>query len=361
MKFGARLNYLATWLGMLAAGSWMLPVFTLGVAPRVVAAAPATSGSNDDGWTGSEVATAWALATGSEYSPASQVLAIESGVDSVPVLVDRVSVEDGASLGLSWFMVDRSLPIAETTDETDATDEVSVVARAELVSGRVVGAAGHPGYFSGIRFAMSAEVPIGAGASQFSEEFALLPFAAFQTEADAIAFHDSMVEASQGEGEGGSGGGGIFCVNPNWRGFNGVECCMFESAYQTGLKACRAMYWARFVACIVAALGAVVGTWKLCLEGCRYPCMAGPAFCAPCTKACFWLGGLAGLGVVIACEFQNQKWYQSCILEKLATYQTDLAENGCPPKPGTQGAVMPSVEAESGIFKEAETLTEEAD
>ena len=58
MKFGAGLTYLTTWLGMLAAGSWVLPVFTLGVAPRVAAAAPATSGSNDDGWTGSEVATA---------------------------------------------------------------------------------------------------------------------------------------------------------------------------------------------------------------------------------------------------------------------------------------------------------------
>ena len=301
MKFGAGLTYLTTWLGMLAAGSWVLPVFTVGVTPRVAAAAPATSGSNDDGWTGSEVATAWALATGSEYTPATQVLALESGADSVPVLVDRVSVEDGSSLGLSWFMVDRRLPIAETTDETA---EVSVIASAELVTGRVLGAAGHPGYFSGIRFAMGAEVASGVGVSEPSEHFALLPVAAFHTEADAVDFHESMVEASQG---GGSDELELSCINPNWRGFNGVECCMFESAYQNGLEACRSAYWARFVACIVLALGAVVGTWKLCLEGCLYPCMAGPAFCAPCTKACFLLGGLAGLGSVIACELQNQQ------------------------------------------------------
>ncbi|MFN9124442.1 MAG: hypothetical protein ACK5WD_01265, partial [bacterium] len=115
MKFGASLNYLATWLGMLAAGSWTLPVFTLSVAPRTAEAVPMTSGSDDDGWTGSEVANAWALATGSEYTPASQVLALQSGADHSPVLVDLVSVDDGTSLGLSWFMVDRSLPIAETT------------------------------------------------------------------------------------------------------------------------------------------------------------------------------------------------------------------------------------------------------
>jgi hypothetical protein len=355
MRFGARLTYLTTWLGMLAAGSWVLPVFTVGVTPRVAAAAPATSGSNDDGWTGSEVATAWALATGSEYTPATQVLGLESGADSVPVLVDRVSVEDGSSLGLSWFMVDRRLPIAETTDETA---EVSVIASAELVTGRVLGAAGHPGYFSGIRFAMGAEVASGVGVSEPSEHFALLPVAAFHTEADAVDFHESMVEASQG---GGSDELELSCINPNWRGFNGVECCMFESAYQNGLEACRSAYWARFVACIVLALGAVVGTWKLCLEGCRYPCMAGPAFCAPCTKACFLLGGLAGLGSVIACELQNQQWYQACILEKLAAYQTSLGDNGCPPTPGAQGAVRPTTAAESGILDKADSLATEVD
>jgi hypothetical protein len=249
------------------------------------------------------------------------VLGLESGADSVPVLVDRVSVEDGSSLGLSWFMVDRRLPIAETTDETA---EVSVIASAELVTGRVLGAAGHPGYFSGIRFAMGAEVATGVGVSEPSEHFALLPVAAFHTEADAVDFHESMVEASQG---GGSDELELSCINPNWRGFNGVECCMFESAYQNGLE----------------------------------PCMAGPAFCAPCTKACFLLGGLAGLGSVIACELQNQQWYQACILEKLAAYQTSLGDNGCPPKPGAQGAVRPTTAAESGILDKADSLATEVD
>lgn len=50
MKFGARLTYLATWLGMLAAGSWMLPFFAVSVlvsfgsaafaAPRTQSAPP---------------------------------------------------------------------------------------------------------------------------------------------------------------------------------------------------------------------------------------------------------------------------------------------------------------------------------
>ena len=353
MKFGDNLRYFATWLGMSAAGSWMLPVLTLAAAPReaVAVALPTANGPGDDGWTGSEVANAWALATGSEYAPTDEVLAMESGADQSPVLVDRISSDDGSSLGLSWFMVNLSLPIAETSDQGA---EVSITAHAELVTGRVVGALGHPGHFSAIRIAMIGAAPSMAGVS---ERFALLPFAAFQTEADAVAFHEEMVEASEGSGEDAGGGGGLVCVNPNWRGFNGVECCMFESAYQNGLKACRAAYWARFVACIIGALAITTGTWKLCIEGCAYPCMAGPQACALCAKGCFILGGLVGVGAVVACEFQNQKWYEECILDKLAQYQINLATNGCPPKPGTQSATA----EKSGILDAAETLDAEAD
>lgn len=340
MKFGASLNYLATWLGMLAAGTWTLPVFTLSVAPRTAEAVPMTSGSDDDGWTGSEVANAWALATGSAYTPASQVLTLQSGADHSPVLVDRVSVDDGTSLGLSWFMVDRSLPIAETTDETD---EVSVVARAELVTGRVVGAAGHPGHFSGIRFAMSAEVAFGAGASQPSEQFALLPFAAFQAEADAIAFHESMVEASQGEGEGGGGeGGGIFCVNPNWRGFNGIECCMYESAFNDRVKACKFIYWGAVVACVVAALGTAVGVAKWALGRCAGIC-GDPGTVALC-ELCFKLSIVAVVGTALflisACILGAELYYRGCIADARATYTTDLANGGCPPKPNAPPATL---------------------
>ena len=236
-------------------------------------------------------------------------------------------------------MVDRSLPIAETTD---ATDEVSVVARAELVTGRVVGAVGHPGNFSGIRFAMSAEVPFGAGASQPSEHFALLPFAAFQTEADAIAFHESMVEASQGEGEGGSGGGGIFCVNPNWRGFNGVECCMFESAFNDRVKACRFIYWGAVVACAIAGIGAGVGYGKwalgLCMEVCTNPLTA--ALCDPCIKLAIVGAVATAISITCACILTAELYYRACVADARATYTTDLANSGCPPKPNGPQATL---------------------
>lgn len=354
MKFGAKLTYLATWLGMLAAGSWIVPLMSVAAAPRVAVAAPMSDNSNDDGWTGSEVAQAWALATGSEYAPATQVLTMQSGADQVPVVVDQVRSDDGSSVGLSWFMTELSLPIAETSNQGA---EFSVTARAELVTGRVVGALGHPGFFSGIRVAMSAEMGSAAGVSR---QFAFAPFAAFQTEGDAVRFHEEMVEASQGGGDAG-GGGGLFCVNPNWRGNNGVECCMFESAYQNGLKGCREAYWARFVACIATALTATSGMWKLCLESCLYPCVAGPQTCSVCTSGCFILGGVVGLGTVLACEFQNQKWYNQCILDKLGEYQSHLGANGCPPKPGAQGTAVLTRPEDSGVLKSAERLGSEAD
>ena len=352
MKFGASLNYLATWLGMLAAGSWTLPVFTLSVAPRTAEAVPMTSGSDDDGWTGSEVANAWALATGSEYTPASQVLALQSGADHSPVLVDLVSVDDGTSLGLSWFMVDRSLPIAETTDETT---EVRIAFRGELVTGRVVGATGHPGNFSGVRFAMSAEV---ASAPEAPEQFALLPLAAFQTEAEAVAFHESMVEASQGGGEGGSGDGGIFCVNPNWRGFNGVECCSFESALQLQLKACRLLWWAALALCVSTMCIAAYSAAKSCLSGCISTVLLPPAYAA-CKNYCFWKTVGAGGGAFFLCQAANQLTYEACVRQKLADYVTALTNNGCPPKPGAGNPAGP--QAVSDPLEKAETLVSEGE
>jgi hypothetical protein len=355
MKFGARLTYLATWLGMLAAGSWMLPVFTLGVAPRVAAAAlaaPAASGSNDDGWTGSEVAAAWALATGSEYTPASQVLALESGADGTAVLVDRVDSEDGRSLGLSWFMVDQSLSITETAEE-DA--DLRIAFRAEMVTGRVVGALEHPGYFSAIRFAMSIEVGSPAGQS---EQFALLPFAAFQTEADAAAFHESMVEASQAEGEGGSGDGGILCVNPNWRGFNGVECCSFESALHLQLRACRLLWWAGLLLCVSTMCGVAYAKAKPCLTACLAVGLLPPAFAA-CKKACFWKTVVAAGGAYFLCQGANQLAYEACVRQRWAEYLANLASNGCPPKPGADAPVAEQAVSEADPLEKADTLVSE--
>jgi len=349
MRFGARLTYLTTWLGMLASGSWMLPVLTLGVAPRAAVAVPATSGSHDDGWTGSELANAWALATGSEYTPASQVLALGSGADHSPVLVDRVSVEDGTSLGLSWFMVDRSLPIAETIDETA---EVRIAFRAELVTGRVVEATGHPGYFSGVRFAMSAEV---ASAPDAPEQFALFPLAAFQTEAEAVVFHESMVEASQG---GGSDELELSCINPNWRGFNGVECCMFESALQLQLAACTQLWWAGLALCFSTMCVAAYAAAKPCLAGCLATALLPPAFAA-CKKFCFWKTVGAAGGALFLCQAANQLTYEACVRQKWAEYLTALATNGCPSKPGAGNPTGPK--AVSDPLEKAETLVSEVE
>jgi hypothetical protein len=349
MKFGAKLTYLATWLGMLAAGSWIVPLMSVAAAPRVAVAAPMSDNSNDDGWTGSEVAQAWALATGSEYAPATQVLTMQSGADQVPVVVDQVRSDDGSSVGLSWFMTELSLPIAETSNQGA---EFSVTARAELVTGRVVGAVGHPGYFSAIRLEMRAETVYPSAGSEQSEKFALLPFAAFKAEADAVAFHEAMVEASEGAG---GGDGGLFCVNPNWRGFNGVECCMFEAAFNLRVDACRSDYWAAIVACVLAGLGsgALYAQWALGL--CRGVCIATPPLCT----TCIGLAVVGSIGAAVAtfglCAVGAELLYQGCVSRARADYVTDLGSNGCPPKPGAPQA-PPSLGDAGDVDKKSDLL-----
>ena len=161
MKFGQTLKAVATSLGMFAAGSWIVPCFSLTSVTQIASAVPISENSNDDTWSGSDVARAWASATGSEYDPASQVLVMQSGEDHVPVVLDQVRSEDGRSVGLSYFMVDLSLPVAEASQQDE---EFGVTTGAEFVTGRILGALDHPGYFSGVRFSMLAESGLSSNA-----------------------------------------------------------------------------------------------------------------------------------------------------------------------------------------------------
>lgn len=106
MKFGQTLKAVATSLGMFAAGSWIVPCFSLTSVTQIASAVPMSENSNDNTWSGSDVARAWASATGSEYDPASQVLVMQSGEDHVPVVLDQVRSEDGRSVGFrtSWWI-----------------------------------------------------------------------------------------------------------------------------------------------------------------------------------------------------------------------------------------------------------------
>jgi hypothetical protein len=333
MKFGQTLKAVATSLGMFAAGSWIVPCFSLTSVTQIASAVPMSENSNDDTWSGSDVARAWASATGSEYDPASQVLVMQSGEDHVPVVLDQVRSEDGRSVGLSYFMVDLSLPIAEASQQDE---EFGVTTGAEFVTGRILGALDHPGYFSGVRFSMLAESGLSSNAP---EQFAFLPIIAFQSEAHAATFHAKMMKASRGDegdegGEGGEGGG-ITCINPDWRGFNGVECCMLKRSYDNRVSACEAEWMARLVACILAAVGVGVGAaWKLgktwCPSACRGPT---PQACFVCVAGVIVVGFGAAIGTMILCQLGNDALRSGCLHTALATYQENLANAGCPAKP----------------------------
>ncbi|MFM1867770.1 MAG: hypothetical protein RL591_1178 [Planctomycetota bacterium] len=62
---------------------------------------------------------------------------MQSGEDHVPVVLDQVRSEDGRSVGLSYFMVDLSLPVAEVSQQDE---EFGVTTGADFVTGRILGA-----------------------------------------------------------------------------------------------------------------------------------------------------------------------------------------------------------------------------
>lgn len=76
----------------------------------------------------------------------------------------------------------------------------------------------------------------------------------------------------------------------------------------------------------------------VCKEVCTNPLTV--ALCQPCIKLAI-LGAVAtAIGVLLACILTAELYYQSCVAEARAIYRTNLANNGCPPKPNAPQATL---------------------
>ncbi len=97
-----------------------------------------------------------------------------SAPDGFPVSIEQVTSETALGQTLGYFMIDDALLVAE---QADASGNVPVNGRAEVVIGRVLGTTDHPNCFAGFRVTFSASP---CGESNITQSIFLL-IAAFQS------------------------------------------------------------------------------------------------------------------------------------------------------------------------------------
>jgi hypothetical protein len=335
---------LGLWCAFLAAGGWIVPVGVVAAPSRISAAASVMKDGGEDGWSDSAVAAAWESATGVPFAPSLQVLALGGEPDGSPTLLEQVNPETGEGFSLGYFIVDDSL-LAAVQDVADESGAVHGVA--EVVIGRFFGGDLPARSFAGFRLNLTATSQVGTGVSQSG----FLPIVAFPSAERADAYIAGLRAASDGTED---GNGGLGCINPNWIGSDGTQCCMLKAAYDADLRSCTAAYYARLVACMAAAIGIGATVANSCLNYCVPICIATlGAGCAPCLKACLLLTLASSLGSLALCELGNQYWLESCEESAKSDHIDRLADHGCPPKPAGSNSPRDSV----SVLSEADTLT----
>jgi len=137
------------------------------------------------------------------------------------------------------------------------------------------------------------------------------------------------------EARGGSGGsGGLACMNSNWVGTNGVQCCVNHAIYGEAKAAC----WSRLLSGLFACFrDHLVGSGAI-ITACAAmaaPCLAagGPKAYGVCFLACVGVGAVGLLLWSILCLAEKAADTWTCLNEASAQYMRDLRDSGCWPPP----------------------------
>lgn len=272
-------RYLMTLLCMLAAGTWILPVGVIAMAPRQALAVPLVSSSTGSS-EGSEatakldrsaVGRAWSAVTG--QSAAASLAVIPNSRGNGLHLVEIYSLVHAESL-------DEAIDGSHLTRLVAWDEEASVDLfrlNADSGSEATVGSVG----FIDVRLAAGTLHADGGAASRVFLALMLdahLPLEEqgqpqFRgTQLVPIDTHKSVESARElvdmgiglaeqfsftplesgefvAEARGGSGGSvGLVCMNSNWVGTNGVQCCVNHAIYGQALAAC----WERLLSSLLA-------------------------------------------------------------------------------------------------------------
>ncbi len=289
---------------------------------------PVIASATGDNWSKSDIGTAWTTATGASWDPTSAVISVSSGGDQTPgtlTTINYLTGEPSPQSGLVWIE-SRDLAGPSSVDEgiSDLGTIIRIHQSSFLVAGLVLGGPGFGGSFVGVRVDTEISMFDSEGMPVAIENSYLVPMMAFPDVVSASAFVDD-IESSQGNP---NEPPVLACINPEWRGSSGEECCLFAAAYSARISGCKNAFWARQVICFTAALGVSGATLRYCLKFCV---VAGPASIA-CAKACFFISAGTGLGSLIGCLIANEALYRACCFDAQADYWQSLGAHGCAAK-----------------------------
>jgi hypothetical protein len=134
--------------------------------------------------------------------------------------------------------------------------------------------------------------------------------------------------------DGSGGSGGLACMNSNWIGTNGVQCCANQAIYNQALAAC----WARLMSGLLACFSDVIIRTGAIVVGCITVAAACIPFGGPkayfiCLVACMGLASFGSMAVFYACVGQRIFDLWACRADAAAQYARDLRDSGCWPPP----------------------------
>jgi len=325
------------WMSVLSAGTWILPVNAM--APVVLRGfyAPAVPLLPEDSVSGQtslskfergSVARAWRSAWGSASAPGRQAVALDGRGDGIHVaqLVeqsDPLLAGGSGEYAVAGIGMWRELVSAEMVDRTiegsDGTTPNSIHLAGRIAAGELIGSTGEAVFLTVFLLDCSTETADGME----YQATVLVPMAAVGTAALAREPVDAVLAAQSAT----NGGMGLECMNNDWLGDDGTQCCMLYAAYSDRLSACLSDYAGGFFDCLLLAGGAG-GTVALGCVGlvCRVPT-------PPCVATCMMVG--IGVGAVSFWLCLESKFaaYQACRLRARADYIESLASHGCAPVP----------------------------
>ena len=350
------------WCAFLATGTWVIPPSALLLATRPAEASHSTDASSaSELWLGTEIAQAWEGATGRAYNPASELILFTEGSPDLPVRVGIFAATGDAYLEVENSTVDWlplgfvELDALTATDSsphpTFATGEYATIAvTPRLVVGSTMVGGRAPGHFLGMSLTIDASPSASGESSEAARVSVFLPMYSFASVDLALAALDRADSAIEtGGSDHSSGGSGIQCINPDWVGHNGVQCCEWKTLWDDELAECERKFWNDFWSCWTLAAGLVLVATVGCIASkCKWMPPIPPHFRVSCMTGCLvFVGGGGLLGAAWACYNHARGIERDCLRDANRYYQDKFDELGYALKPGGgQGAIVEILDAQ---------------
>lgn len=159
--------------------------------------------------------------------------------------------------------------------------------------------------------------------------------------ASALDLGSTTGGGNAGGGGGPGGGSGLTCMNPNWVGNNGYQCCPAYLNYQLALDNCLYAMGRAMLACLQGFVSNIGNGIGAAIANCLKLCVPIAGFFGPaaakafgiCFLACLGLYQLGNQCLFFACLADSVLAWRQCRIDAERDYINRLVDHGCWPPP----------------------------